>query len=178
MLWRFYRWSLLHPTPNRLFITSVLPLRFLSSATVCVTNPTTQSKKFRENQHFPDKNNPFITLTHQIVHSTLLSCTSDLIALSFFLWCAKQPNYFHPILIFTSSLLLPLMRPVLTLFGSKLCLMNLMLCIRTHLGNDIHFFLFFSFSVSVNFFLAILTIYIYKKKEKEKKKRMRFQLFQ
>ncbi|KAF3944669.1 hypothetical protein CMV_028892 [Castanea mollissima] len=95
MLWRFYRWSLLHSTPSRLFVTSVLPLRFLSSATVCVTNPTTQSKKFRENQHFPEKSNPFITLTHQIVHSTLLNCTSDLIALSFFLWCAKQPNYFH-----------------------------------------------------------------------------------
>ncbi|KAM3746772.1 hypothetical protein ACB098_06G226200 [Castanea mollissima] len=95
MLWRFYRWISLHSTPSRLFVTSVLPLRFLSSATVCVTNPTTQSKKFRENQHFPEKNNPFITITHQIVHSTLLNCTSDLIALSFFLWCAKQPNYFH-----------------------------------------------------------------------------------
>ena len=99
MLWRYYRWSFLRSTPNRLFfIAPVLPLRFLSSAaTVCATNPTTQYKKFRENhQHFPEKNNKlFITLTHQIVHSTLLNCTSDLIALSFFLWCAKQPNYFH-----------------------------------------------------------------------------------
>ena len=93
MLWRYYRWSLLQSTPNRLFIKSLLPLRFLSSATVCVTNPTTQNKKFLEIQLFPEKNKLF--LTHHIVHSTLLNCPSDLIALSFFLWCAKQPNYFH-----------------------------------------------------------------------------------
>ncbi|XVF47209.1 hypothetical protein PTKIN_Ptkin03bG0090800 [Pterospermum kingtungense] len=36
-----------------------------------------------------------LTITPQIVHSTLLNCPSNLIALSFFLWCAKQPNYFH-----------------------------------------------------------------------------------
>ncbi|KAL5758786.1 hypothetical protein ACOSP7_021397 [Xanthoceras sorbifolium] len=36
-----------------------------------------------------------IVLTHDIVHATLLNCPSDLIALSFFIWCAKQPEYFH-----------------------------------------------------------------------------------
>ncbi|XP_073292600.1 uncharacterized protein [Primulina huaijiensis] len=34
-------------------------------------------------------------LTPQIVQTTLRSCRSDLVALSFFLWCARQPNYFH-----------------------------------------------------------------------------------
>ncbi|CAH9120891.1 unnamed protein product [Cuscuta epithymum] len=34
-------------------------------------------------------------LTPQVVQSTILNCHSDLIALSFFIWCAKQPNYFH-----------------------------------------------------------------------------------
>lgn len=82
-------------TSNRLFITTLplLPLRFLSSATVCVFNQTEENKNFQENLDFPDKSKRF--LTHQIAHSTLLYCPSDLIALSFFLWCAKQPNYFH-----------------------------------------------------------------------------------
>ncbi|KAI9161609.1 hypothetical protein LWI28_019037 [Acer negundo] len=36
-----------------------------------------------------------IDITYDIVYSTLLNCPSDLIALSFFIWCAKQPGYFH-----------------------------------------------------------------------------------
>ncbi|KAK6915193.1 Pentatricopeptide repeat [Dillenia turbinata] len=36
-----------------------------------------------------------ITLNPQFVHSTLSNCASDLLSLSFFLWCARQPNYFH-----------------------------------------------------------------------------------
>ena len=39
-------------------------------------------------------------LTPHVVHSTLVSCSSDLIALSFFIWCARQPNYFHDRLAF------------------------------------------------------------------------------
>ncbi|XP_058227681.1 putative pentatricopeptide repeat-containing protein At1g16830 [Rhododendron vialii] len=34
-------------------------------------------------------------LTPQLVQSTLHNCPSDLIALSFFFWCARQPDYFH-----------------------------------------------------------------------------------
>ncbi|GAA0169168.1 chaperone [Lithospermum erythrorhizon] len=34
-------------------------------------------------------------LTPQIVQKDLLNCPSDIIALMFFLWCAKQPHYFH-----------------------------------------------------------------------------------
>ncbi|CAH9131082.1 unnamed protein product [Cuscuta epithymum] len=36
-----------------------------------------------------------VILTPQVVQSTILNCHSDLVALSFFFWCAKQPNYFH-----------------------------------------------------------------------------------
>lgn len=34
-------------------------------------------------------------LTPEIVEATLSRCPSDIIALSFFLWCGRQPNYFH-----------------------------------------------------------------------------------
>lgn len=36
-----------------------------------------------------------VILTNELVHTTLLNCPSDLVALSFFLWCAKQPDFFH-----------------------------------------------------------------------------------
>ncbi|CAL9204184.1 unnamed protein product [Musa hybrid cultivar] len=36
-----------------------------------------------------------LQLCPEIVESTVSSCPSDTIALSFFLWCARQPNYFH-----------------------------------------------------------------------------------
>ncbi|URD88573.1 26S proteasome non-atpase regulatory [Musa troglodytarum] len=36
-----------------------------------------------------------LQLCPEIVESTASSCPSDTIALSFFLWCARQPNYFH-----------------------------------------------------------------------------------
>lgn len=36
-----------------------------------------------------------VILTNDLVYTTLLNCSSDLIALSFFMWCAKQPNFFH-----------------------------------------------------------------------------------
>ncbi|EPS62215.1 hypothetical protein M569_12574, partial [Genlisea aurea] len=34
-------------------------------------------------------------LTHKFVLTALHCCPSDLAALSFFLWCARQPHYFH-----------------------------------------------------------------------------------
>ncbi|RWW73173.1 hypothetical protein BHE74_00018974 [Ensete ventricosum] len=36
-----------------------------------------------------------LQLCPEIVESTVSACPSDTIALSFFLWCARQPNYFH-----------------------------------------------------------------------------------
>ncbi|WOK99044.1 pentatricopeptide repeat-containing protein [Canna indica] len=39
--------------------------------------------------------NSRLRLCPEIVQSTVSACPSDTIALSFFLWCARQPNYFH-----------------------------------------------------------------------------------
>ncbi|KAG6507421.1 putative pentatricopeptide repeat-containing protein At1g16830 [Zingiber officinale] len=36
-----------------------------------------------------------VHLRPEIVQATVSACSSDTIALSFFLWCARQPNYFH-----------------------------------------------------------------------------------
>ncbi|CAK9327662.1 unnamed protein product [Citrullus colocynthis] len=49
-------------------------------------------QKFSENRQ--------VILTNDLVHTTLLNCSSDLVALSFFMWCAKQPNFFHNTAVF------------------------------------------------------------------------------
>ncbi|CAM8916018.1 unnamed protein product [Rhodiola kirilowii] len=36
-----------------------------------------------------------LVLTHKNVLFTLMSCSSDIMRLSFFIWCAKQPGYSH-----------------------------------------------------------------------------------
>ncbi|XP_022744907.1 putative pentatricopeptide repeat-containing protein At1g16830 isoform X2 [Durio zibethinus] len=86
MLWR-YNLGFLHSTP-RILILKALPFmsfHHVSSAEVS-SNDKSQNFSWEKRR---------ITITSQIVHSTLLNCPSNLIALSFFLWCAKQPNYFH-----------------------------------------------------------------------------------
>lgn len=96
MIWR-YRWSLLCSRPNRI-ITVVPSIHYLPSQTVCITYKT--QKHVVENLDTDFYKKIRFTLTHHAVHYTLLSCPSDLIALSFFLWCAKQPNFFHDRLAF------------------------------------------------------------------------------
>ncbi|XP_007011398.2 PREDICTED: putative pentatricopeptide repeat-containing protein At1g16830 [Theobroma cacao] len=86
MLWRYNR-GFLHSKP-RTQILKVLPfvlVRHFSSPEVCSTDKS-QSFSWEKRR---------LTITPQIVHSTLVNCPSNLIALGFFLWCAKQPNYFH-----------------------------------------------------------------------------------
>ncbi|GLT61776.1 hypothetical protein SLA2020_344580 [Shorea laevis] len=96
MLWR-YKWSLLH-SPQRNQILKGLPflsIRLYSSPEVCP--PAKSHESCRENLT-PDHGifqKDRIVLTPQIVGFTLLNCPSDLIALSFFMWCGKQHNYFH-----------------------------------------------------------------------------------
>ncbi|KAM6576548.1 hypothetical protein CsatB_028385 [Cannabis sativa] len=91
MLWR-HSWK----APQKMMF-SLLPFmsnRYLSSQKVCATHTT--HKIFRENldrEDFLDGRK--VTLSYCSVHSTLLNCSSDLISLSFFLWCAKKPNFFH-----------------------------------------------------------------------------------
>ncbi|KAJ9170198.1 hypothetical protein P3X46_018324 [Hevea brasiliensis] len=87
MLWR-YKLSVLHLL-KRTYILKPLSVRnFSSSPIVCISvNDKTH--------HFFSQENLKAAFTPQIVHSTLVNCRSDLIALSFFIWCAKQHNYFH-----------------------------------------------------------------------------------
>lgn len=49
-------------------------------------NPISKPINLKEN---------FFSLSPQIVHSTISNCPSDSVSLSFFLWCARQPDYFH-----------------------------------------------------------------------------------
>lgn len=40
-------------------------------------------------------NQKAVTLNSQVVQTTLSNCPSDIISLSFFMWCARQHEYFH-----------------------------------------------------------------------------------
>ncbi|KAF5726832.1 putative pentatricopeptide repeat-containing protein [Tripterygium wilfordii] len=100
MLWQHNR-SLFYATQIRKIFRSC-SLRFTSSSPAMIPAPISD-KTHKTHKHPPEylgqdsyllKEFKF-TLTPEIVHSTLLNCPSDLIALSFFLWCAKRPNYFH-----------------------------------------------------------------------------------
>ncbi|XP_050207068.1 putative pentatricopeptide repeat-containing protein At1g16830 [Mercurialis annua] len=86
MSWR-YKWSFF-PTQ---ILNSCSPRHFSSLPTVCFD----VTDRIRTHKLFGRNNLKHITLTPQIVQSTLVNCTSDLIALRFFIWCAKQRNYFH-----------------------------------------------------------------------------------
>ncbi|OAY77899.1 putative pentatricopeptide repeat-containing protein [Ananas comosus] len=57
-----------------------------------------------------------LSLSPQIVDSTLSNCPSDTIALSFFLWCARQPDYFHDPRSFDR--IVPVVRRLTDRFGS------------------------------------------------------------
>lgn len=83
MLWRCKR-SLFYPAQRTQILKTIISFKSIhqiSSPKVCATT----------HQDFP------IILAPHIVHSTLLNCPSDLIALSFFIWCAKQRDYFHDV---------------------------------------------------------------------------------
>ncbi|KDP42609.1 hypothetical protein JCGZ_24383 [Jatropha curcas] len=81
MSWR-YKLIFFHTTQKTLILKARSIHHVSSSSTVC-------------SNHFFPRENHKVALSPQIVHSTLLNCRSDLIALSFFIWCAKQHNYFH-----------------------------------------------------------------------------------
>ncbi|XP_048232369.1 putative pentatricopeptide repeat-containing protein At1g16830 isoform X2 [Ricinus communis] len=88
MSWR-YKWSSLHIIRKTQILKSRSLRHFSSSSTVCL-HATDKTHQFVSGENVKK-----VTLTPQIVHSTLLNCSSDLITLSFFIWCAKQNNYFH-----------------------------------------------------------------------------------
>ncbi|KAL3538678.1 hypothetical protein ACH5RR_002044 [Cinchona calisaya] len=102
MLWRLrYRlWKVLQLKPTSYFV-----VKKQSLASICILASPTESSRTDENNK---KFEPFLTrdelyskssrnfvLSPQIVHKTLVDCSSDVVALSFFLWCARQLNYFH-----------------------------------------------------------------------------------
>ncbi|XP_050133913.1 putative pentatricopeptide repeat-containing protein At1g16830 isoform X4 [Malus sylvestris] len=88
IVWRF-RYCFLHRGPTQIISAlRMLPICHFSSPKMCPTNKT--------QENFPKLfDRQTSKLNHQDVHSTLLNCPSDLIALRFFLWCAGQHNFFH-----------------------------------------------------------------------------------
>ncbi|KAB2611109.1 pentatricopeptide repeat-containing protein [Pyrus ussuriensis x Pyrus communis] len=84
-----FRYCFLHRGPTQIIrALRMLPICHFSSPKMCPTNKTQENfPKVFDRQRSK--------LNHQVVHSTLLNCPSDLIALRFFLWCAGQHNFFH-----------------------------------------------------------------------------------
>ncbi|KAK8553818.1 hypothetical protein V6N12_030801 [Hibiscus sabdariffa] len=84
MIWRCH-WAFLPSTRRSAVLKAVrfTSVRLFSAPEVSSTH---------ENQTWGKRR---LIISPQVVNSTLLNCPSNLIALSFFLWCAKQPNYFH-----------------------------------------------------------------------------------
>ncbi|XP_060217756.1 putative pentatricopeptide repeat-containing protein At1g16830 [Lycium barbarum] len=72
---------------------SLASFRSLSSQVQYFADDPQVSFSSRHYHKFPE--NSRIILTPTIVHKTISNCCSDVLAFSFFLWCAKQPNYFH-----------------------------------------------------------------------------------
>ncbi|XP_028785399.1 putative pentatricopeptide repeat-containing protein At1g16830 [Neltuma alba] len=97
MLWR-NRWTLLTVSNQ---IIRPLPSASFHYHSWPFPSGVSQNKKISCNNsdpEFPQKGKQL--LNGQIICSTLSSCPSDLISLSFFMWCAQQPNYFHDVAAF------------------------------------------------------------------------------
>ncbi|XP_065859668.1 putative pentatricopeptide repeat-containing protein At1g16830 isoform X2 [Euphorbia lathyris] len=86
MRWR-YR-SLLYTIKKTQTLKTCLSRQFTSSAVVCLN-------MIDKPPHLFSRDNTEVILTPQIVQSILSNCCSDLMSLSFFIWSAKQHNYFH-----------------------------------------------------------------------------------
>lgn len=96
MLWR-NRWTLL-TVSNQIIRTLSSVLVHCHSCPFPFPSGCGQTKQFSCNISdcgFPQKSRQL--LNSQIIYSTLSRCPSDLISLSFFMWCAQQPNYFHDV---------------------------------------------------------------------------------
>lgn len=65
----------------------------LFSQIQCFSN--TPQGSFSSRHYHNSPQNSRIILTPTIVHTAISNFPSDILAFSFFLWCAKQPNYFH-----------------------------------------------------------------------------------
>lgn len=69
----------------------------LVSPVKCSTDRKPEKSPFKasSNQEQPRQSAKTTFLSPQLVLTTLQNCPSDLVALSFFLWCARKQNYFH-----------------------------------------------------------------------------------
>ncbi|KAI5661372.1 hypothetical protein M9H77_20695 [Catharanthus roseus] len=93
-------WGMLKTNPTsclhvkRQYLSSI---RNLSSAVKSSRIDNYQLLGFFPSKHrqYPHESSRTLILTSQTVQTTLVNCPSDIIALSFFMWCARQPNYFH-----------------------------------------------------------------------------------
>ncbi|GAB4850142.1 hypothetical protein Ancab_029437 [Ancistrocladus abbreviatus] len=95
MLWK----HVLFPNSSLHFINfkSLRALSTLSSPSFKLIQET-QNHKFHNTREFGEqvsRPNSRVSLSPHTVLSALGNCSSDLVALSFFIWCARQPNYFH-----------------------------------------------------------------------------------
>lgn len=101
MLWRLrYRfWKVFEFRPTSYFVVKRQGLASICNlASPVESSRLDKSKKFESfltREELYSKSTRNFVLNHQIVHKTLVDCRSDIVALSFFLWCARQPNYFH-----------------------------------------------------------------------------------
>ncbi|XP_015062000.1 putative pentatricopeptide repeat-containing protein At1g16830 [Solanum pennellii] len=92
MLWKWF--SIGRIASHRMLkMESLASFRSLCSQIQCFADTPQGSFSSSHYQKFPE--NPRIILTPTIVRTTISNCRSDILAFSFFLWCARQPNYFH-----------------------------------------------------------------------------------
>ncbi|XP_027159116.1 putative pentatricopeptide repeat-containing protein At1g16830 isoform X2 [Coffea eugenioides] len=101
MIWRLrYKfWKALELKPTSYFLVKSQPLVAIHYLASPLQSPTTEKHKkfetFLTREEFYSKSSGNIVLNPHIVQKTLIDCRSDVVALSFFLWCARQPDYFH-----------------------------------------------------------------------------------
>ncbi|CAN4113520.1 unnamed protein product [Withania somnifera] len=74
-------------------IESLSSFQTLFSQIQCFYNNPQSS--FSSRHYHSSPQNSRVILTPTIVHTTLSNIPSDILAFSFFLWCARQRNYFH-----------------------------------------------------------------------------------
>lgn len=104
MRWRYVFWRILELNPTSSFCVKRQNLASICSLASPVGSRIDQCQNLesftsKKRTHVQDNSSTAI-LSSQVVQTTLLNCPSDIIALSFFLWCARQPNYFHERLAF------------------------------------------------------------------------------
>lgn len=99
MRWKNIFWGILELNPTSSFCVKRQKLASICSLASPISSRTDHYQNLEsfayKRRIFVQDNSSTALLSSQVVHTTLLNCPSDIVALSFFLWCARQPNYFH-----------------------------------------------------------------------------------